>query len=324
MTIYANRNDHFIILKQWCFKLPGRSFDTWWQYFTRVIMVGVLVGSSICLQNISFLFVTVALYTMVGATVPIFQLCWALSPCFALEKPSRGLFASIAMVVAGLVLIGYGSTEVNPIGLVILLCSVTVGGLNQVIVQSQLQRDGAKYLKDKSLSSKGKEIKLNPIVFTWEIAPWASIAALCFTLAFDLEPMMASPFLASTETFLPIVLGLCGSGTFVCIDVLFQRLIVQNSSAVNLSIISTIKELLTVFAGILLFGDEVTPIQFCGMGVAVVGVKMYSSQRRREMKVKAPQRALASRSRRPRHRLAARGLVLGLRIRFGLRFGGCI
>ena len=44
-------------------------------------MVGILVGSSICLQNISFLFVTVALYTMVGATVPIFQLCWALSPC---------------------------------------------------------------------------------------------------------------------------------------------------------------------------------------------------------------------------------------------------
>ena len=78
--------------------------------------MGVLVGGSICLQNVSFLFVTVALYTMVGATVPVFQLCWALSPCFQLEKPSRGLVSAILCVVSGLVLIAYGATEVNPIG----------------------------------------------------------------------------------------------------------------------------------------------------------------------------------------------------------------
>ena len=85
----------------------------------------------------------------------------------------------------GLVLIAYGATEVNPIGLLILLCSVTCGGLNQVIVQSQLQRDGAKYLSAASKKGRGKEpsdsedagrkpsesrdgrqLKLNPIVFT--------------------------------------------------------------------------------------------------------------------------------------------------------------
>jgi hypothetical protein len=37
--------------------------------------------------------------------------------------------------------------------------------------------------------------------FRWEIAPWASLAALCFTLSFDLEPMLASPFLASADAF---------------------------------------------------------------------------------------------------------------------------
>ena len=155
-------------------------------------------------------------------------------------------------------MIAYGSTEVNPIGLLILLCSVTIGGLNQVIVQSQLQRDGAKYLniatmKNVDQTTRGSAengggsaplpVKLNPIVFTyarnagvatifsssvyrqllassclqnhdpatawawhgccfrWEIAPWASLAALCFTITFDLEPMLASPFLASAETF---------------------------------------------------------------------------------------------------------------------------
>jgi hypothetical protein len=29
---------------QWCFGLPGRSFNSWWEYFTRVILVGILVG----------------------------------------------------------------------------------------------------------------------------------------------------------------------------------------------------------------------------------------------------------------------------------------
>jgi len=81
---------------------------------------------------------------------------------------------------------------------------------------------------------------------------------------------------------LPVLAGLCGSGTLVCIDVLFQRLIVQNSSALTLSVVSSIKELLTVFAGIAVFGDEVTTIQFVGMFVAAFGVKLYGSQRRRE------------------------------------------
>ena len=81
---------------------------------------------------------------------------------------------------------------------------------------------------------------------------------------------------------LPVLGGLCGSGTLVCIDVLFQRLIVQNSSALTLSVISSVKELLTVFAGIVVFGDEVTAIQFAGMLVAVFGVKLYGSQRRKE------------------------------------------
>ena len=81
---------------------------------------------------------------------------------------------------------------------------------------------------------------------------------------------------------LPVLAGLCGSGTLVCIDVLFQRLIVQNSSALTLSVVSSVKELLTVFAGIVVFGDEVTTIQFIGMLVAAIGVKLYGSQRRRE------------------------------------------
>jgi hypothetical protein len=82
----------------------------------------------------------------------------------------------------GLVLIAYGATEINPIGLLILLCSVTVGGLNQVIVQSQLQRDGAKYLKlptakassgpastagERAEGERAPQLKLNPIVFTY-------------------------------------------------------------------------------------------------------------------------------------------------------------
>ena len=70
----------------------------------------------------------------------------------------------------------------------------------------------------------------------------------------------------------------------VCIDVLFQRVIVLHSSAVNLSIISSIKGLLTVGAGVLVFGDEVTVMQVVGMAVAVFGVKLYGSQRRREHK----------------------------------------
>ena len=40
---------------------------------------------------------------------------------------------------------------------------------------------------------------------SWEIAPWASLTALCFALGFDLQPMLESPFLASADTFVSLV-----------------------------------------------------------------------------------------------------------------------
>ena len=108
-----------------------------------------------------------------------------------------------------------------------------------------------------------------------------TLLALCSSIE---PPLRLLPCRRATcfRVQLPVLAGLCGSGTLVCIDVLFQRLIVQNSSALTLSIVSSIKELLTVFAGILVFGDEVTTIQFAGMLVAAFGVKLYGSQRRRE------------------------------------------
>lgn len=46
---------------KWCLKLPGRHFDTWEEYGRKVVLVGVAVATEICVRNLSFVYVTVAL-----------------------------------------------------------------------------------------------------------------------------------------------------------------------------------------------------------------------------------------------------------------------
>ena len=120
---------------------------------------------------------------------------------------------------------------------------------------------------------------LSPIVFTWEIAPWASLTTLIFVVAFDLRPMIGSPFLQSTDTFLPILGALVCSGTLVCIDVLFARTIIQQTSALTLSILSSLKELVTIGAGVFFFDDVVTMLQIFGVVLTILGVKLYTFSR---------------------------------------------
>eukprot|EP01052_Picozoa_sp_SAG31_P007204 SAG31_NODE_340_length_17466_cov_5.689987_10_plen_320_part_00 len=205
-------------LMKWCLGLEGRQFNSWSEYFFKVVLVGASVATEICIRNLSFIYVTVALYTMVGATVPIWQLGWALAPCFKLEKFEIFLVLAIVAVALGLALVGYGATEVEPVGLFILLASVVLSGLNGVIIQGQLQNKSL--LATDTASSTAQP--LNPIVLTWEIAPWASLMALAFVLVFELSEMKSSEYFKSWAGLAPVLAGLCGSGTLVSIDIVLQ------------------------------------------------------------------------------------------------------
>ena len=178
-------------------KLPGRKFEGWFEYFTQVVLVGVAIAGQICLQNLSFLFVSVALYTMVGASIPIWQLCWGLSPCFRLETFSWQLSGAIVFVAVGLAVVSFGATSASPTGIALLLGSVCLSGFNGVVIQSQLQEQrGASVRKVRQAAERHRQLAaaggphacgsggtlnapavtgssvevikpLNPIVFTW-------------------------------------------------------------------------------------------------------------------------------------------------------------
>jgi hypothetical protein len=115
-------------LLQKILQLPGRTFDSWSEYILQVVMVGVAVAVQICLQNISFLYVSVALYTMIGASVPVWQLCWGMSPCFRLEQFSLSLTMAIILVASGLAVISVGAASASPTGVILLLGSVCLSG----------------------------------------------------------------------------------------------------------------------------------------------------------------------------------------------------
>ena len=66
------------------------------------------------------------------------------------------------------------------------------------------------------------------------------------------------------------------SGTIAFLMVLAEFVLVAETSAVTFTVAGSLKELLTVFAGVVLFGDKISAVNGCGLGILIIGVFLYN------------------------------------------------
>lgn len=237
-------------------------------FFKFVVPVGVFAGLDIALSNMSYLYITVTLYTMVKSSVLVWVLLFSF--LFRLEKPSVVLVVIILLVAGGIFLATFGTTEVHLGGVMLVVVASILSGLRWTTTQLLMRKEG---------------LMLDALATMYYVTP---VQAACLVpLFFGLEfSSLWDEFAEDAEqTGLNILLTSLGLlmafGLTAC-----EFLLIHATSTLTLSVVGTLKELATIGCAVLFFGDELSTLNVVGFSICFFGICLYKYLRYVQYKAK--------------------------------------
>jgi solute carrier family 35 protein C2 len=182
---------------------------------------------------------------------------------FRLETPSWRLVAIIATMTIGVVMMVFGEVDFSPIGFVLIISAAFFSGFRWGLTQILLLRNPA---------------TSNPFSSIFYLAP-----IMCMSLLLIAIPVEGIPSLFRGLANLienqgalkgPAILIFPGVIAFLMTASEFALL--QRTSVVTLSIAGIFKEVVTISAAGLVFGDPLTPINVSGLFVTIGAIAAYN------------------------------------------------
>ncbi|KAF2858871.1 TPT-domain-containing protein, partial [Piedraia hortae CBS 480.64] len=239
----------------------SKSLMTKWFYFGRITPCGTATALDIGLGNFSLRFISLTFYTMCKSSVLGFVLINAF--LFRLEKPTWRLCAIILVMTAGVVMMVAGETAFNAAGFALVMTASFCSGFRWSLTQLLLLRHSATSNPFSSI------LFLTPVMF---------VALLSLALAIEgpSDVFYGLKALASARGGL-LTFGLIlfpGFLAFMMVSAEFALL--QRTSVVTLSVCGIFKEVLTISAAGLIFGDDLSPINVSGLIVTMFAIAAYN------------------------------------------------
>ncbi|OAA76281.1 DUF250 domain membrane protein [Akanthomyces lecanii RCEF 1005] len=220
-------------------------------YLRAVVPIGVFFSASLILSNVAYLYLSVSFIQMLKATTPMAVLLagWALG----VSQPTLKQAANVSVIVFGVIIASFGEIDFVLAGFVIQLGGVMFEALRLTMVQRLLSGD----------------LKMDPLVSLYYFAPvCAALNAVIALLTEVPRCTMAQVLHVGLFTF--FLNGLCAFMLNVSLVLLIGK-----TSAVVLTICGVLKDILLVVASMVLFGSQVTALQFFGYSIALGGMVYY-------------------------------------------------
>ncbi|CUS08437.1 unnamed protein product [Tuber aestivum] len=234
---------------------------TKWFYATRVGPCGAATGLDISLGNMSLKFITLAFYTMCKSSALAFVLIFAF--IFRLEKVTWKLVGVITVMTIGVVMMVAGEATFVPIGFILVIMSSALSGLRWSLTQILLLRNPA---------------TSNPFSSIFFLAPIMFISIL--TIAIPVEGFVPLgerlAELAAQKGTVNTAAILLFPGAIAFLMVSSEFALLQRTSVVTLSICGIFKEVVTISAATIVFGDPLTPINISGLCVTILSIAAYN------------------------------------------------
>ncbi|KAF4955828.1 hypothetical protein FGADI_4223 [Fusarium gaditjirri] len=230
-------------------------------YLTRIGPCGAATGLDIGLGNTSLKFISLTFYTMCKSSSLAFVLMFAFA--FRLETPTWRLVAIIATMTLGVVLMVFGEVEFKVGGFALVISAAFFSGFRWGLTQILLLRNPA---------------TSNPFSSIFFLTPVMFLVLIC--LAVPVEGVGAliegykvlgdewGYFMAPLFLLFPGCIAFCMTAS--------EFALLQRTSVVTLSIAGIFKEVVTISAAALVFGDRLTPINFVGLLTTMAAIVAYN------------------------------------------------
>lgn len=234
---------------------------TKWFYLTRISPCGAATALDIGLGNFSLRFITLTFYTMCKSSVLAFVLLFAF--LFRLETPTWRLCLIIFFMTVGVVMMVTGEAAFEARGFILVMSASFCSGFRWSLTQILL-------LRNKATSNPFSSIFfLTPVMFL-----------VLFVLALPAEKPAAIiagiKDLSQNQGGFKSVLLILFPGTLAFAMVSAEFALLQRSSVVTLSVCGIFKEVLTISAAGIVFGDELSPINVSGLVVTIASIAAYN------------------------------------------------
>lgn len=220
-------------------------------YLRAVVPIGVFFSASLILSNVAYLYLSVSFIQMLKATTPMAVLLagWALG----VSQPTTKQMANVSVIILGVIIASFGEIDFVLVGFLIQLGGVLFEALRLTMVQRLLSGD----------------LKMDPLVSLYYFAPvCAGINAVIALVTEVPRCTMAEVMHVGLFTF--FLNGLCAFMLNVSLVLLIGK-----TSAVVLTICGVLKDILLVAASMVIFGSQVTALQFFGYSIALGGMVYY-------------------------------------------------
>jgi solute carrier family 35 protein C2 len=194
---------------------------------------------------------------MVKSGAPVFVLLFAF--LFRLEKLNLKLILVIFVICLGVGIMVANETKFNMVGYLQIQTATVLSGLRWVLTQVLLENQRA-----------GMN---NPLATSLFLAPVVAVSlffAFLFTEGFG--NLLASPKFDTVKDSVYLLFSLAGGGVLAFVMVNIEYALICSTSVVTLSVAGIMKEIVTISAAILVFGDKMTHNLLLGLVVSLIGI----------------------------------------------------
>ena len=249
---------------------------TYWFYFSRIGPCGTATALDIGLGNFSLRFISLTFFTMCKSSVLAFVLLFAF--IFRLEKPTWKLCAIILVMTAGVVMMVAGETAFHAAGFVLVMSASFCSGFRWSLTQILLLRNPA---------------TSNPFSSIFFLTPVMFAALIVLALPIEGPANLIDGvrvLIAAKGVFLGALIMLF-PGFLAFMMVAAEFALLKRTSVVTLSVCGIFKEVLTISAAGIVFGDELSPINISGLVVTIVSIIAYNVVKYLKMNEEAHKKA---------------------------------
>lgn len=257
-------------------KPSDKPLMTRWFYLTRIGPCGTATALDIGLGNFSLRFISLTFFTMCKSSVLLFVLLFAF--IFRLESPSWKIGGIILMMTAGVVMMVAGETAFDALGFILVMTASLCSGFRWSLTQILLLRNPATSNPFSSI------FFLTPVMF-------AALFILAMPIEGPVNLVHGFRILAETKG---IFLGICimlFPGFLAFLMVAAEFALLKRTSVVTLSVCGIFKEVLTISAAGVVFGDELSPINVSGLVVTIASIAGYNYLKYTKMRSQARKEA---------------------------------
>ncbi|KAK3314987.1 triose-phosphate transporter family-domain-containing protein [Apodospora peruviana] len=221
-------------------------------YLRAIVPIGFFFSLSLICGNLTYLYLSVAFIQMLKATTPVAVLIasWSLG----LSQPNLKVFLNVSVIVVGVIIASIGEIKFVWIGVIYQIGGVIFEALRLTMVQRLLS---------------SAEYKMDPLVSLYYFAPVC--AAMNFMVALFWElPKVSMEEVYAVGLFTLFLNGLCAF--LLNVSVVF---LIGKTSSLVLTLCGVLKDVMLVVASILIWGTQVTGLQFFGYSIALGGMVYY-------------------------------------------------